>query len=62
MIRAIIIAAALIGLAAPALAETNYAFILNSFPQCKGEPVFSPYSGRRYFSHCWRAPVCCNRR
>jgi hypothetical protein len=24
-------------------AETNYAFILNSFPSCKGKPVFSPY-------------------
>ena len=43
MIR-IVIAAALAALADPALAETNYAFILNSFPQCKGEPVFSPYS------------------
>ena len=28
----------------PALAETDEAFILNSFPHCRGTPVFSPYA------------------
>jgi hypothetical protein len=44
MKRVFLAAAAALALMAPALAETNAAFILNSFPQCKGEPVFSPYS------------------
>ncbi len=28
----------------PAMAETDEAFILNTFPPCKGAPVFSPYA------------------
>lgn len=33
-----------VGASSVAWAETDQAFILNSFPQCKSAPVFSPYS------------------
>jgi hypothetical protein len=43
VLLAIVIAIFVLG-ARAAKAETNYAFILNSFPHCKSEPVFSHYS------------------
>jgi hypothetical protein len=39
---AIVITILVLGIRA-ARAETNEAFILNSFPHCRSEPVFSPY-------------------
>jgi hypothetical protein len=38
-----IVVSVLIAMTTPSRAVSDGAFILNSFPACKGKPVFSPY-------------------